>query len=172
MDLAIGHLAHTGPTDLLVMDRNDPSYRMLAELTPRERHFVIRCSAASFGAARRMLRGEGPDSQRVTLTPCAAQAPLIRQLRLPPTLTVRWVRVRLSTSEGEVRVTSLRDERVFPAQSGLAANPATEPMSQSTCHCWSSRCGLRSSRDTAAPCPYRGQTWQGLSFGWINPLFS
>ena len=63
VDLAIGHLAHTGPTDLLVMDRNYPSYRMLAELTQRERHFVIRCSAASFAAARRMLRGEGPDSQ-------------------------------------------------------------------------------------------------------------
>ena len=114
VDLAIGHLAHTGPTDLLVMDRNYPSYRMLAELTQRQRHFVIRCSAASFGAARRMLHGEGPDSQVVTLTPCAAQAPLIGQLGLPPALIVRFVRVRLSTGEWEVLVTSLRDEAAYP----------------------------------------------------------
>lgn len=112
--LAIGHLAHTGPTDLLVMDRNYPSYRMLAELTQRERNFVIRCSAASFGVARRMLQGEGPDSQVITLTPCAAQASLIRRLGLSPALTVRFVRVRLSTGEWEVLVTSLRDEAAYP----------------------------------------------------------
>lgn len=114
VDLAIGHLAHTGPTDVLIMDRNDPSYRLLAELTQRQRHFVIRCSAASFGAARRMLRGEGPDSQVVTLAPCAEQAPLMRQLGLPQALTVRFVRVRLSTGEWEVLVTSLRDEVAYP----------------------------------------------------------
>ncbi len=114
VDWAIGHLAHTGPTDLLVMDRNDPSYRMRAELTQRERHFVIRCSAASFGAARRLLRGEGPDRPVVTPAPCAAQAPLMRQFGLPQTLTVRLVRVRLRTGEWEVLVTSLRDEVAYP----------------------------------------------------------
>ena len=114
VDLAIGHLAHTGPTDVLVMDRNDPSYRLLAELTRRQRHFVIRCSAASFGAARRMLQGEGPDRHVVTLTPCAAQAPLIGRLGLPRTLTARLVRPRLSTGEWEVLVTSLCDEAAYP----------------------------------------------------------
>lgn len=114
VDLAIGHLAHTRPTDVRVMDRHDPSYRMLAELRRRARHFVIRCSAASFGAARRMLHGEGSDSQVVTLTPCATQAPLIRQLGLPRALTVRFVRVRLRTGEWEVLVTSLRDEAAYP----------------------------------------------------------
>ena len=52
VDLALDPLAHTGPTDLRVMDRNDPSYRMLAELTQRERHFVIRCSPRCFSTAR------------------------------------------------------------------------------------------------------------------------
>ena len=114
VDLAIGHLAHTGPMDLLILDRNYPSYRLLAELTQRERHFVIRCSAASFAVARQMLRGEGPDSQVVTLAPCAGQAPLVRQQGLPMTLTVRFVRVRLSTGEWEVLVTSLCDEVAYP----------------------------------------------------------
>lgn len=61
-----------------------------------------------------MLQGEGPDSQVVTLTPCAAQAPLMGQLGLPQTLTVRFVRLRLSTGEWEVRVTSLCDEAAYP----------------------------------------------------------
>ncbi|MGB5063472.1 MAG: IS4 family transposase [Candidatus Competibacter sp.] len=123
VDLAIGHLAHTRPTDVRVMDRNDPSYRMLAELRRRARHFVIRCSAASFGAARRMLHGEGSDSQVVTLTPCATQAPLIRQLGLPQALTVRFVRVRLRTGEWEVLVTSLRDEAAYPTADFLELYP-------------------------------------------------
>jgi hypothetical protein len=115
VDLAVGHLAHTRPGDLLMMDRNYPSYRMLAELTQRERDFVIRCSAASFAPARRMLKGEGPDSQIVTLTPCAGQARDIRTRSLPRSLTVRFVRVRLSTGEWEVLVTSLLDAARYPS---------------------------------------------------------
>jgi hypothetical protein len=114
VDLAVGHLAHTRPGDVLVLDRNYPSYRMLAELTQRDRDFVIRCSAASFAVARRMLKGEGADSQIATLTPCAAQAPDIRARGLPSSLTVRFVRVRLSTGEWEVLVTSLREAARYP----------------------------------------------------------
>jgi hypothetical protein len=71
VDLAVEHLAHTQTGDLLIMDRNYPSYRMLAELTGQQRDFVIRCSAASFKEARSMLKGEGSDSHTLTLTPCA-----------------------------------------------------------------------------------------------------
>ena len=114
VDLAVGHLAHTRPGDLLVMDRNYPSYRMLAELTQRQRDFAIRCSAASFAPARRMLKGEGLDSQIATLVPCAGQAEDIRARGLPRALTVRFVRVRLNTGEWEVLVTSLLDTVRYP----------------------------------------------------------
>jgi hypothetical protein len=96
------------------MDRNFPSYRMLAELSHRRRHFVIRCSAASFTVARRMLQGDGSDRQVVTLAPCAGQRRLIQSLGLPLTIPVRFVRVRLSTGEWEVLVTSLLDEVAYP----------------------------------------------------------
>lgn len=115
VDLAVAHLFWTRQGDLLVLDRNYPSYRWLGELTRRDRAFVIRCSAASFGVARKILKGEGADSQIVTLTPCAEQAPIIRSLGLPETLTVRFVRVRLSTGEWEVLVTSLLDEALYPS---------------------------------------------------------
>jgi Transposase DDE domain len=116
VDLAILHLAHTRPLDLITMDRNYPAYRMLAEFSQRRRDFVIRCSAASFGVARRMLKGQGADSQIVTLTPCAGQARMIRQLGLPESIQVRFVRVLLSTGEWEVLVTSLLDEALYPTE--------------------------------------------------------
>ena len=114
VDLAIGHLAHTRVGDLLVMDRNYPSYRMLAELSQHQRDFVIRCSASSFTEARRMFKGEGPDTQVVTLTPCAEQLATIRERGLPLSLNVRLVRVLLSTGEYEVLVTSLLDDSLYP----------------------------------------------------------
>lgn len=119
IDLALGHLAHTRPGDLLTMDRNYPSYRMLAELGQHRRDFVIRCSAASFAEARRMLKGEGPDSQVVMLTPCAGQKSAIRERGLPVSLNVRLVRVLLSTGEYEVLVTSLLDDLLYPTEGFL-----------------------------------------------------
>ena len=119
VDLAIAHLAHTRPNDLLLFDRNYPSYRMLATCLQNERNFVMRCSAASFSVARLMLKGEGADSQTVTLTPCAGQLPVIRAASLPETLTVRFVRVLLSTGEFEVLVTTLLDEALYPTHDFL-----------------------------------------------------
>jgi len=114
IDLAVEHLAHTKAKDLLTMDRNYPSYRMLAELTQNERDYVIRCSAASFSVARKMLKGEGSDSQTAILKPCAKQMPIIRKLGLPTSLKVRFVRVKLNTGENEVLVTSLYNEERYP----------------------------------------------------------
>ncbi|MEN8173722.1 MAG: transposase [Chloroflexota bacterium] len=60
--------------------------------------------------------GEGPDSQVVILTPCARQAPLIKQKGLPTSITVRFFRVKLNTGEWEVLVTSLLDKTQYPAE--------------------------------------------------------
>jgi len=115
IDLAVEHLAHTQAKDLLTMDRNYPSYRMLAQLMQSKRDYVVRCSAASFAVARSMLKGEGADSQIVTLKPCAGQRPIINKLGLPLSLKVRFVRVILSTGENEVLITSLHDEAKYPS---------------------------------------------------------
>jgi hypothetical protein len=114
VDLACGHLAHTRDGDLLLMDRNYPSYRMLAEcvLAGRDRPSA---SATSFAQARRMLKGEGPDSQTATLAPCAGQRADIRARGLPLSIRVRFVRVLLPAGEFEVLATSLLDEATYPA---------------------------------------------------------
>lgn len=114
VDLAVAHLQHARAGDLILADRNYPSFRMLGEFAQRGIDFAVRCSAASFKVARAMLRGEGPDSQIVTLTPCSGQRADIRRRGLPTALRVRFVRVRLSTGEYEVLVTSLLDEARWP----------------------------------------------------------
>jgi hypothetical protein len=43
VDLAVGHLEHTRDDDLIICDRNYPSYRFVATLHKRNRNYVIRC---------------------------------------------------------------------------------------------------------------------------------
>lgn len=114
VDLALGHLAHTGANDLLLFDRNYPSYIFLATLSQQQREFLGRCSRASFKAVQHMFTGAGPDSQMVTLKAPASQLKRVRALGLPRQITVRLVRIILSTGEIEVLVTSLLDERLYP----------------------------------------------------------
>lgn len=114
VNLALNHLTHTTENDLLICDRNYPSYRWLSKLIHTKRHFVIRCSSASFSVARQMLKGEGADSQIVTITPCSNQLSTIKELKLPLSITLRFVRVRLSTGEYEVLVTDLLNEECYP----------------------------------------------------------
>jgi hypothetical protein len=99
VDLAITHLTYTRCGDLLLMDRNYPSYRMLATTLQSGRDFAIRCSAASYDVARQMRQGEGAGGQVVTLAPCAKQVLAIRAAGLPETVTVRFVRVQLNSRE-------------------------------------------------------------------------
>lgn len=115
VDLAVAHLAHARPSDLVLADRNYPSFRMLAELSRRGIDFAIRCSSQSFRQARAMLRGEGPDSQVVEITPASGKRGAIHNAGLPTRLRARFVRVRLSTGEYEVLVTSLLEENAWPA---------------------------------------------------------
>ncbi len=69
MKIAIKHLEYSRENDLLLYDRNYPSYFHLATLCFHNKNFVIRCSASSFKQARHRLKGEGNDSQIVTLNP-------------------------------------------------------------------------------------------------------
>lgn len=114
VDLAIAHLQHTTASDLLLMDRNYPSYRMMAELSQRQRQFVIRCSTNSFKTARQLAKGTGLASQVVTLTPPDGTQAQNRKLGLPERLSVRFIRVMLKTGEAEIIVTSLLDEHTYP----------------------------------------------------------
>ena len=115
VDLAIAHLQYTSANDLLLMDRNYPSYLMMAELSQRQRAFVIRCSANSFTPARQLAKGTGIESRVVTIKVPQSQLAEIRKRGLPESITVRFVRVMLKTGEAEVLATSLVDECAYPS---------------------------------------------------------
>jgi hypothetical protein len=117
VDLALGHLQHTCPNDLLLFDRNYPSYRFLATFVKLPgRHFVIRCSKKSFATARSLFEQDVVSSRIVTLKPPPSIQNEIKELSLPKQITVRFVSVRLSTGELEVLVTSLVDEKLYPTE--------------------------------------------------------
>lgn len=113
VDLAIKHLKFSKNNDLVLCDRNYPSYRFLSHMYKMNRKSVIRCSAASFKEAREMLKGNGEDSQIVTLKPHHSRLKEIQEYELPLEIKVRFVRVKLSTDEYEVLVTNLLDEEEF-----------------------------------------------------------
>ena len=113
VDLAIGALEQTTATDLLLYDRNFASYRLLATLVQRQRHFVIRCSSHSFAVARTLFVANQETSRLATLVVPTAQKSQSQSAGLPLSIAVRFVALRLSTGELEVLVTSLLDQSRF-----------------------------------------------------------
>ncbi len=116
VDLAQAHLAYVQPHDLLIFDRNYPSYLWLAALGQRQADFLGRCSRSSFKAVQEMFAGQGADSQLVTLKVNGKRQKKVRQLGLPEQITVRLVRLTLASGETEVLITSLLDEELFPTE--------------------------------------------------------
>ncbi len=116
-DMAIAHLEHAQPGDLVIGDRNYPSYRVIATHVQKNIGFVFRCSRVSFKTARLMFDPYTTSAdQTVTLQPHHAKKKQIKALGLPMQITVRFVRVILKTGEVEVLVTSLIDPKTYPRQ--------------------------------------------------------
>ena len=67
-------LEHTRENDLLICDRNYPSYRWLSSIEKLGIKFMVRGvllhpSESSYKQAREMLKGIGEDSQLTTIKP-------------------------------------------------------------------------------------------------------
>ena len=116
VDLAIGRQACSQDNDLQIFDRNYPSYLLLAFLVLCGKKFVIRCSAASFSAARQMLKGEGEDDRAIALIPHHTNLKEVRFHGLPEEINVRFVRVLSDTGEYEVLAANLMDNKIYPAE--------------------------------------------------------
>jgi len=114
LDLAIGHIIHTEENDLLLFDRNYPSYKILSYLCVTNRKFVIRCSSNSYKQVRKMIKNQGDDDQKATLIPHHSRKKEIEFHDLPKEINVRFIRIQLKTGEYEILVTNLMDESLFP----------------------------------------------------------
>lgn len=104
VDLAIKQLEDVRKdTDLLLCDRNYATYDFITTLLERNINFVIRCPA-KFAIVKEMQLGSGTESRLVEVKNHQNQ-----------TLSLRFVRVLLSTGEYEILVTSWLDEQCYPA---------------------------------------------------------
>ncbi len=114
-NLAIDHLKHVNAGDLLLFDRGYPSYEYLASIAQRSADYVGRCSRGSFKQAQVMFKDDTITSLVTTIKPNPSLSKKkLKELGLPQKLTVRFIRVILSTGEVEVLVTSLLDESITP----------------------------------------------------------
>jgi hypothetical protein len=114
LELAKGHLRHIREGDLLLADRNYPSFEFMASVLAHAGHFVVRCSRGSFREVRQMFDDADTVSRVIKITPHHMNNKRIKGLGLPSELQVRLVRVMLKTGEPEVLITSLLDDRITP----------------------------------------------------------
>lgn len=113
VDLAEEMISSLKSDDLSIFDRGYAAYPFIARLIKEKKHFIIRCSKASFTAAQNMFNDDSPKSMNVILDVPHRHKKKINRLKLPSTIKIKLVRVILSTGEIEVLATSLLDETVF-----------------------------------------------------------
>ncbi len=113
VNLAGEHLDFVEENDLLLFDRNYPSYLFPAALTQQNTDFLGRCSRSSFREARAMFEPGAEESRVAILRPHHTKKKEIEALGLPAEIKVRFVRVVPDNGEIEVPVTSLTDETEY-----------------------------------------------------------
>lgn len=102
-----------GPSDLLAMDRNFATYKMIANLCRRGIKFLIRLPETRFHKCNRIYAHAGrPDEWHISLRFPAALQKLCQWL--PETLTLRVVKYQLHGFRPSRLVTSLLDTEKYP----------------------------------------------------------
>jgi hypothetical protein len=110
VDLAVVRLARAGTGDLVLAARNYPSFPFSTSRTGAGSTSPSVAPTNRFARRAQCSAATGPDSQVVKITPASLKVGAMREAGLPTRL-----RVRLSTGEYGVLVTSLLDETGLPA---------------------------------------------------------
>lgn len=116
-DMAHAHLDWVEPGDVVVTDRGYTSYLWIWHILAKGAHFVSLCSGSSFAPAQSLLKlDKAGVSVLATLKVSKKVKAECRTRGWPLEVKVRFVTVRLSTGQLEVLVTSLLDQKTYPAQ--------------------------------------------------------
>lgn len=111
-------LPHLAGDDLLIMDRGFPAVWLFTLLQQRGLPFLARMDGNQWPAVERFLRSDQSDTV-ITLSVSASarrQAQAVGIMLTNKTLTLRLIKVVLSTGHIEVLATSLTDTQAYPAQ--------------------------------------------------------
>jgi hypothetical protein len=103
------HIDKTQEGDILVMDRLNADYGVMAYIMKKRREFVIRFPRGSFVEVRRFW-DSGKSQEVVELGVTQKQKEFVRKKGLAKRIRVRLVRVELDNREVEVLGTSLLDK--------------------------------------------------------------
>jgi len=115
-DLALAHLDSLRPGDLLLGDRGYPGFWLFSALQQRSVAYCVRVSQAFSGAVRAFVV-TGAVETVVEMQPNADAQAFCRKHGIPVRpLSLRLVRVELSSGEVEVLATSLLDATRYPAE--------------------------------------------------------
>ena len=93
--------------DLLIFDRGFASSEFMATLIQKNLNFIIRFPQHSLSPVREMFEMVGPSDQVIKI------AVRSEQTGLPKEITIRLIRIILSTGEVEILVTNLLDQTEF-----------------------------------------------------------
>lgn len=113
-----GRVSHLFEDSLTLFDRAYPSYALMYLMLNEERprHFVMRCKTGFNKEVKQFVRS-GKNSKTIELRPTAAAIATLREhgytVTSETTIQVRMVKIKLSTGETEILLTSLYDERLF-----------------------------------------------------------
>jgi len=116
--LLVSLLPHLASDDLLIMDRGFPAVWLFTLLQQRQCPFLARMDGNQWPAVERFLRSDL--SETVITQPVSAsarrQAQAVGMILTAKTLTLRLIKVVLSTGHIEVLATSLLDAHTYPIQ--------------------------------------------------------
>jgi hypothetical protein len=111
--LLFQHVKATESGDVLVLDRNDADYAVMAMLQAQDRDFIIRFPAQSFALVNAFWKSAAHDRVIELKVSDKAKA-FVRAHQLPAVLRVRFIKVWLESGEIEVLGTSLLDATQYP----------------------------------------------------------
>jgi hypothetical protein len=111
--LALNHLEHAQPKDLIIYDRGYPSFDLIYEHHKRGVDFLIRVKK-DFSHVVRAFFESGKSSQTVKIYPGKNTKFAEKEYNKNTFVEIRLVKVELSSNETEILMTSLKDERQFP----------------------------------------------------------
>jgi len=111
--IAEEHIAICRKNDLIIGDRGYPSYKLCAEILMKDAHFIFRCSRKSFKGAQQLYESNLYENQVILKK---KDANCKNDNNIPNEISVRFVKVILSTGEEEVLITSLLDEEKYPRE--------------------------------------------------------
>ena len=108
------HISHCTKDSVVIYDRGYANYKMIATHTFHGSDFVIRVPAkSSFSAVSNFMNSSKNDTI-VEISIPNRQFKCMKQPELPNKITVRLLKIPLSTGECEVLITSLLDKSQYP----------------------------------------------------------